>query len=80
MYFNIEVLDDNGLLVTDAEVPVEIEVSGPCKLQAVANENPKDMHSFQQPLVNSWRGKCQVIVRLTGEGGDISVNARIKEL
>ncbi|HSH18879.1 MAG TPA: glycoside hydrolase family 2 TIM barrel-domain containing protein [Draconibacterium sp.] len=74
-YFNVEVLDENGMLVTNAEIPVEFEISGPCKLQAVANENPKDMHSFQQTVVNSFRGKCQLIVRLIEEGGDILVSA-----
>ena len=79
-YYNIEVLDENGLLVPNAVVPVEIEVSGACKLQAVANENPAEMYSFQQPLVNTYRGKCQVIVRLTGENGDVSVKAKIRGL
>jgi beta-galactosidase len=75
-YFNIEVLDENGLLVPDAEVPVEFEISGPCTLQAVASENPKDMHSFQQPFVNTFRGRCQLIVRLSNEPGEINVSAK----
>lgn len=75
-YFNIEVLDENGLIVPNAEILVEFEISGSCKLQAVANENPKDMHSFQQPRVNTFRGKCQVIVRLTGETDEINVSAK----
>jgi len=62
-YFNIEILDQNGLLVPDANVPVEFEISGG-KLQAVSNSNPADMHSFQQPKVSTFRGKCQVIIRL----------------
>src|SRR5690606_9763485 len=36
-YFNIEVLDENGMLVPDVENEVEFDISGPCKLQAVAN-------------------------------------------
>jgi beta-galactosidase len=79
-YFNIEVLDENGLLVPDAEVPVEFEISGPCTLQAVASENPKDMHSFQQPFVNTFRGRCQLIVRLSNEPGEINVSAKSEEL
>lgn len=75
-YFNIEVLDENGLLVPDAEIPVEFSISGPCNLQAVASENPKDMHSFQQPFVNTFRGRCQLIVRLSNESGEINVSAK----
>ena len=75
-YFNIEVLDENGLLVPDAEIPVEFSISGPCILQAVASENPKEMHSFQQPSVKTYRGRCQLIVRLSNESGEINVSAK----
>jgi beta-galactosidase len=79
-YFNIEVLDENGLQVPNAEIPVEFEISGPCKLQAVASENPKDMHSFQQPRVKTYHGRCQLIVRLEKEGGKIVVTAKSEGL
>jgi beta-galactosidase len=79
-YFNIEVLDENGLQVPNAEIPVEFEISGPCKLQAVASENPKDMHSFQLPRVKTYRGRCQLIVRLEKEGGKIVVTAKSEGL
>ena len=36
-YFNVEVLDENGILVPNAEIPVEFEIQGKCKLQAVGN-------------------------------------------
>jgi beta-galactosidase len=74
-YFNIEVVDENGLLVPNAEVPVEFEIQGSGHLQAVANGNPTDMKSFQQPCVNTFRGKCQLIVRSSGVEGEISVKA-----
>ncbi len=75
-YFNIEVLDENGLLVPNAEIQVEFEISGNGKLQAVASENPKEMHSFQQPRVKTFSGKCQLIVRLDKAGGEIKVTAK----
>ncbi len=78
-YFNVEVLDENGLLVPDAKIPVEFDVRGSYKLQAVGNGNPTDMKSFQQPKVNSFRGRCQLIVR-SGEVGEISVLAKAKGL
>jgi beta-galactosidase len=72
-WFNIEIQDENGNLVPDANMPLKFEISGG-KLQAVANANPADMHSFQQPEVSTYRGKCQVIVRLENQG-EIAVNA-----
>jgi beta-galactosidase len=63
-------------LVPDAEIPVEFEVSGGGKLQAVASENPKEMHSFQQPSVKTWRGRCQLVLRTDKTGGEIRVSAK----
>ena len=51
------------MLVPNAEIPVEFEIEGNCKLQAVGNGNPTDMKSFQQPSVKTFRGKCLLIVR-----------------
>jgi len=75
-YFNVEVLDENGLLVPDAEIPIEFNIRGKCKMQAVGNGNPKDMKSFHQPNVNSFRGRCQLIVRSCEEGDQIVVTAK----
>jgi beta-galactosidase len=77
-YFNIEILDDNGLIVPNVQIPVNFEITGG-KLQAVSNSNPADMHSFQLPKVNTYRGKCQVIVRLE-KTGEISVSAKAEGL
>ena len=79
-YYNVEVLDENGLLVPDAENTIEFELSGPCRLQSVASENPKDMHSFQQAKVNTFRGRCQLIVRLDETGGEVVVTAKSEGL
>lgn len=80
VYFNIEVLDENGLLVPNAEIPVEFEISGGGKLQAVASENPKGMQSFQQPRVKTYRGKCQLILRLDETDSEIQVTAKSEGL
>lgn len=79
-YFNVEVLDENGILIPDAEIPVEFTIQGNGKLQAVGNGNPTDMKSFQQPEVNTFRGRCQLIVRSCEEGSEIIVSAKAKGL
>lgn len=76
IYFNVEVLDENGLLVPNAEIQIELEITGNGKLQAVASENPKEMQSFQQPRVKSYRGKCQLIVKLDKPGAEINITAK----
>jgi len=80
VYYNIEVLDENGLPVPDAEIPVEFEILGGRKLLAVASDNPKGMQSFQQPRVKTFRGRCQLILRLDETGGEIKVTAKSEGL
>ena len=80
VYFNVEVQDENGLLVPNADIPVEFEISGGGKLQAVASENPHEMQSFQQPRVKTYRGKCQLIIRKDKTGGQIQVTAKSEGL
>ena len=80
VYFNVEVLDAQGLRIPNAEVPVEFNIQGSCKLQAVGNANPIDMHSFQQPKITSYRGRCQLIVRSCEDGGEIVVTAKSGDL
>ena len=79
-YFNVEVVDENGILVPNAMVPVNFEVTGNGRLQAVANGNPTDMKSFQQPHINTYRGRCQLIVRSSGLKGEIAVKTVSEEL
>jgi beta-galactosidase len=80
LYFNVEVLDENGNFVPNAEIPIEFNIQGKCHLQAVGNGNPTDMKSFQVPWVNSFRGKCQLIVRGCKEGNEIFVSAKSEGL
>ncbi len=79
-YFNVEIVDEKGQLVPDAEIPVDFEVQGNGRLQAVANGNPADMKSFQQPHVSTFRGRCQVIVRSIGTEGKITLEASSETL
>jgi beta-galactosidase len=75
-YFNVEVLDENGILVPDAENTIDFEISGSCKMQAVGSENPKEMQSFQQPTVKTFRGRCQLVVKLNEVGGEVVVTVK----
>ncbi len=79
-YFNVEVVDENGILVPDAEELINFNIKGYCKLQAVANGNPSGMKSFQKPEVKTFRGKCQLIVRSSEKGGKIEVIAKAEGL
>ena len=74
-YVTVEVTDEADNQIPDAELPVHFTVSGAGELAAVENGNPKDMKSFHQPLINSFRGKCLVILRPKGASGEIKLKA-----
>ncbi|HAQ20910.1 MAG TPA: glycoside hydrolase family 2 [Prolixibacteraceae bacterium] len=74
-YVTIEITDVAGNLVPDATLPVQFSVSGEGELAAVENGNPLDMKSFRKPQVNSYKGKCLVILRPNGTSGEIKLKA-----
>jgi beta-galactosidase len=76
-YITVEVIDDNGKRVPDAEVVIDFEIQGKGKLAGVGNSNPTDMKSFQQPHCKTFKGRCLLIVQpLEGESGEILVIAK----
>jgi len=79
-YVTVEVLDENGLLVPDANVSIKFNISGEGELAAVENGNPTDMKSFRSTKVNSFRGRCLAILRPTGKPGNIKLSAEAEGL
>jgi beta-galactosidase len=79
-YVTVEVIDEAGNLVPDAVLPVQFAVEGAGELAAVENGNPTDMKSFRHPQVNSFKGKCLVILRPTGTSGEIKLKAESEGL
>ena len=74
-YVTVEIADDKGNIVPNANVPVEFSISGVGELAAVGNANPSEMASFHQPKRNTFRGKCLVVLRPKGDAGDITLEA-----
>jgi beta-galactosidase len=72
-YVTVEMVDASGNLVPDAQLPVNFTVEGEGTLAAVENGNPTDMKSFTTPKVNSFKGRCLVILRPTGKAGSIKL-------
>ena len=74
-YVTVELTDEAGNMVPDANLPIRFTVEGVGELAAVENGNPKDMKSFRQPQVNSYNGRCLVILRPSGTSGEIRLTA-----
>jgi len=74
-YITVEITDDKGRVVPNAEIPVEFTINGPAEIAATGSGNPTAMESFQQPRRKTWRGKCLVIVRPSGKAGAATLKA-----
>jgi beta-galactosidase len=74
-YVSVEVADESGNLIPNAEVPVNFEISGAGELAAAGNGSPNQMASFQQPSFRTFRGKALIIVRPFVKSGKIILTA-----
>ncbi|KAA6456022.1 DUF4982 domain-containing protein [Acidobacteria bacterium AB60] len=72
-YVLVQVVDETGLAVPDAVVPVSFSLTGPAEIAAVGNANPKEVASFRQPRRNTFHGECMVVVRPTGKPGTVEL-------
>jgi len=75
VYINVEVTDQDGNLIPQAELPVELEISGEAELIAAGNASPFASGSFQDQRLDTYLGKGLIIVRSTGKPGEIVVKA-----
>jgi beta-galactosidase len=79
-YITVEVVDEKGNTVPNAAVPVQFSISGNGELAGVGNANPADMAGFKQLRRSLFRGRCLVILRPKGAGGDIVLEAKAEGL
>lgn len=73
VYIQLLATDDQDRLDPMAEIPVIVEVSGAGELLAAGSAAPTIQGSFTDPVVPLFRGKALIIVRSSGEPGDIHI-------
>lgn len=69
----VQVVDSRGRVLSDAEVPLSLAISGPVELAGFGSGNPYASGSFQQRSTRSYRGRAMAILRHTGSRGTIRV-------
>jgi beta-galactosidase len=79
-FIKIEVIDSNGNLVPQDSISVKLNVSGNGELVASGNANPKDMGSVNRPVINTYKGKAQAILRPFSSAGTIALKAESEGL
>jgi beta-galactosidase len=71
----VEVLDGRGSLVPDAVERVSFSTSGAGRLFRVANGNPHNLDSFEQPHRYTWHGQALAVVQPANRSGVVRLSA-----
>lgn len=79
-FVRIEAVDMNGQVVRDAEVKVKLTISGNGELAATGNASPNDMESVNKPVIKTFKGKAQAILRPFSTAGNIKLKAESEGL
>lgn len=79
-YIKIEIVDENGNIVPDTNLPVNIECKGDGSVIASGNASYDDMKSFRSLTPNTFRGKAIVIVQPNDKAGKIGLTVSAEGL
>ena len=74
-YVTVEITDADGERVSTAETPVRFSVGGEGELLATGSGSPCAPASFHRPERMAFEGRCLAILRPTGKGGKITLQA-----
>ena len=74
-YIQIELIDENGFVVPDADCKVRLSISGQGEIAVSGNASPTDMESFRSLTPKTLRGRALAIVRPVGKPGVIILDA-----
>ncbi len=76
-FITVKIMDENNLLVPNANNEIEFSVEGPSEIVATDNGDPTDMTEFPSKKRNTFNGLALGIIRsLEGQKGTIMVNVK----
>lgn len=79
-FVTIEVVDKNGLVVPDNTIRIKLTHTGNGEIAASGNASPNDMESVNKPVIKTYKGKAQVILRPFSTSGNITLKAESEGL
>jgi len=74
-YITVEITDQNGALVKNAEHAVSFELSGAGELAAVGSANPLSEELYTGSQRKAYQGRLMAVVRSSGQPGEIRLKA-----
>ena len=74
-FITVEVTDENGNLVPDADQLIDFKVEGEGTIVGVDNGDPVSHESFKAPRRKAFNGKCLVVVQSGEKSGSLKLTA-----
>ncbi|BCM93920.1 beta-galactosidase BoGH2A [Abditibacteriota bacterium] len=79
-FVTVEVVDSSGNLCPNAANLLKFSLQGSGQIIAVGNGNPQNIESLQQPQHSAFQGRALVIVKGTGQAGELRLTATADDL
>ena len=79
-YVNVELIDENGNAVPDADILLKAEVTGAAALLGFGSGNPITDENYSKGRFTSYQGKALAVLRAGCEAGEAKLTVSAKEL
>ncbi len=79
-YIGVEVVDEKGVLVPNANNALQVNIQGAGTLAAFDNGSPTDHTAFASATRNAWQGRALIMIRATDIEGPIDINVTAEGL
>ena len=76
IFADIELLDEDGVLVTDRDILIEAKVEGNAKIAGFGSGDPKPEYGYTGHVTKTFRGRAQLILIAADENFRISVTEK----
>lgn len=74
-FITLEVVDKSGNIVSDASLPVQVNVNGQASLLAAATADLKDLETKTSSQVTTYKGRAIIVVRSGNKSGKATITA-----
>ncbi len=78
VFVTVKILDENGNICPKADNLVHFSIEGEGILECVGNGDPTCIESYQASERSAFFGLCLLVVRSTGNSGEIKISAQSK--
>ena len=72
-FIQVEARDEEDVLAVNADMEVEVRITGEAELLSAGNAFPLHEGSFTDGVFKLFRGKGMIIIRSTGTPGEVSI-------